>query len=150
MTEEKRQKACYVRMPELRMLEHSCIFIYQALGNQPYLVGSCLERPNFHDVDVRVIFDDEKFERFFGKFPGTGESSAFWSLLCTSITVYLCKQTGLPIDFQIQKRSKVKESDWDKERFPLGLFITNQKYAPPWTVKPEKLSKRKNNDKEPG
>lgn len=122
------KRACFVRLPELRLLEHSCLLVNWAFDNSCYLVGSCLKTPDFHDVDIRMIFDDEKFEQEFG--PDPGELSPKWSLTCTSISLYLQRQTGLPVDFQIQKRSRVKDEDWEKDRLPLGVFIVPRLKSP--------------------
>jgi hypothetical protein len=71
-----------------------------------FLVGSCLERPDFRDVDVRAIMEDAAYDRLFpGGETGT-ESDAFWSLLCLGIGAYLAHASGLPIDFQIQRMTE--------------------------------------------
>ena len=71
-----------------------------------FLVGSCLERPDFRDVDVRAIMADEAYDRLFPGGESGTESDAFWSLLCTAIGGYLAQATGLPIDFQIQRMTE--------------------------------------------
>lgn len=75
-----------------------------ALGT--FLVGSCLERPDFRDVDVRTIMEDEAFDKLFPGGESGTDSDAFWSLLCESIGAYLAQATGLPIDFQIQRMTE--------------------------------------------
>ena len=67
-----------------------------------FLVGSCLTRPNFRDVDVRCILGDAEFDRLFS---GSPRDDALWSLLCEGISAYLERATGLSIDFQIQRMS---------------------------------------------
>ena len=54
-----------------------------ALGT--FLVGSCLERPDFRDVDVRTIMADEAFDKLFPGGESGTDSDAFWSLLCESV-----------------------------------------------------------------
>ena len=110
-------RSCYVGVPAIFILSQECYFIKMALGDTCYLVGSSTETRDFRDVDVRVIFNDDKFDAMF-----SAAFCPFWSLLCTSISVMLSQRTGLPVDFQIQKRSRVKESDWNKMRVPLGIF----------------------------
>ena len=39
----------------------------QAFGSICYLVGSATKRPDFRDVDVRMILDDEEFHALFGR-----------------------------------------------------------------------------------
>lgn len=123
-----RVRACWVGAPDMFKLEQFGFLLFQAFGEVPYLVGSCLERRDYRDVDVRIIMADAKYETLFGT--GCGHLTMFWSLLCTSISEYMGKLTGLPIDFQIQKRSNIKAADWDKSRQPLGIFPTNT--GPAW------------------
>ena len=109
--------------PEHRSLEHALRIVHDAFGrdNMPYLVGSATERADYRDVDVRIILDDVDFNAIFGG--GTpGSRIPLWSLLTVAISEYLAKRTGLPVDFQIQRRSEVKTADWDKPRHPLGMF----------------------------
>jgi len=71
-----------------------------------FLVGSCLERSNYRDVDVRAMLEDKEYDRLFGGDQGDEQTDAFWSLLCEGIGAYLERATGLPIDFQIQRMSE--------------------------------------------
>jgi hypothetical protein len=45
----------------------------------------------------------------------------------------MAKRTGLKIDFQIQRRSSVKQSDWEKHRTPLAIYPSN--IGPEWKDK---------------
>ena len=80
-------------------------------GDVAYHVGSSLERKDWRDVDVRLILDDDEFERRFGPI-----HSAEANRKLGAITLAFCalgkEMTGLPIDFQIQPRS------WANERYP--------------------------------
>ena len=106
------------------------MIVEQAFNETCYMVGSATEERDYRDVDVRVIMNDEKFDVLFGD--TGGHTQAFWTLVCISISAWLKQCTGLPIDFQVQRRSRVKESDWNKLRDP--LMITN--HSPPaWSVK---------------
>ena len=109
------------------MLAHACLIVEDALGEQAYLVGSATESRDYRDVDIRMIFDDDKYETLFGE--AYSETSPFWSLLCASISEYLQNRTGLPVDFQIQKRSRVSEADWPKERIPVSVYPGNVRPA---------------------
>jgi Golgi nucleoside diphosphatase len=71
-----------------------------------FLVGSCLERADFRDVDVRTMMTDEAYDRLFPGGESGTDSDAFWSLLCESIGAYLAQATGLPIDYQIQRMTE--------------------------------------------
>lgn len=69
-----------------------------------YHVGSSLFTKDWRDVDVRLILDDDDFERRFGDI-----RSAELNPKLAAITVAFCalgkQMTGLPIDFQIQPKS---------------------------------------------
>ena len=93
--------------------------VANGLGHPPYLVGTATERPDWRDVDLRVIMPDDEFDHLFvsGKddFPG-----GLWGLLCLSVGQYLSDMTGLPIDFQIQRMTEANEKFRGKERNPMG------------------------------
>ena len=87
-----------------------------------YHVGSSCTRPDFRDVDVRLIIHNDAFERLFGagdKHPATLD---LWFLLCWSISEWMQKRTGLPIDFQIQSVAMAAEY---KGQTRNGLFFAN-------------------------
>jgi hypothetical protein len=103
-------------------LHHACAVLVQAFGVCTYLVGSSLERRDFRDVDVRTILADEDFDRMFPGMVGHNpERSALWSLVCTSISLYLSEASGLPVDYQIQRRTDANEEHKGR-RNALGIF----------------------------
>ncbi len=104
--------------PRLHALDAACRPIAEAFGRGvgPYLVGSVQERtagPS-SDVDVRLILPDKKYDRLFGK-----QSPEFRTLLDLAVSGWLAAQTGLPIDFQIQRMTEANERH-AKPRNPLG------------------------------
>jgi hypothetical protein len=121
--------------PHYFNLNHACCLINDALGSFGcYLVGSCLLRRDYRDVDVRFIMANDKFE---GMFPGAKDRpdmNALWALMCSSISLFLSTHSGLPVDFQIQAQS-VANAEFDQkgghERQPLGFFLkpTPRDYA---------------------
>lgn len=131
---EKTGRHNYIGVPQAFLLDHACAFVGKALDETCYLVGSATQRMNFRDVDVRVIMFDAKFDALFGK-NHNGHLMAFWSLLCTSISLYLSKATGLPVDFQIQRMSEANERHRGV-RNAIGLFCVNEEDVPPWLVDP--------------
>lgn len=115
---------------ELHLLDRACDPIWDAFGST-YLVGTAQTGGAYRDVDVRTILADEDFDRLFssptdedGSFEhidgaslGTGQ--ALWSLICRSVAQMLVAQTGLPIDYQIQRMTEANEK-YDGPRNPVG------------------------------
>jgi len=92
----------YIGFPAAEKLEHMCSIIHAAFGSATYgiyLVGSATRTKKFRDVDLRMVMTDEGYDKLFGKV----SVSPLWSIICTSISVWASEQTGLPIDFQIQR-----------------------------------------------
>ncbi len=132
--EVSRRKGCYIGVPEVFSLGHCCDFIAKAFGEHTcYLVGSCLERPDFRDVDVVMIIPDEKWRALFGTMDN-GEVQPFWSLMMTALSEYAAKRTGLRVDFKVQSMSQANTVPHDgKRREPIGLFVSHDQ--PEWTKK---------------
>lgn len=96
-------------------LDLACGPICEAFGEPPYLVGSVQERtagPR-SDVDVRLILDDEKYDALIS-------SPELRTMLDIAFSAYLHQLTGLPIDFQIQRRTEANAIHAGKRRNPLG------------------------------
>lgn len=136
MTEPERKKASYVGAPAIFLLELACKQINEAFGEENgaeygccFLVGSALERPDWRDVDVRMILDDAAFRRLFpaaSMTPGVAnwEFDVRWALMTSTISAHLSKITGLPIDFQFQPMTFANERH-KKPRNPLGLAFSS-------------------------
>lgn len=121
--DEPAKKSIYVGAPACFALEIAMKTVNEAFGGfGSYVVGSVLERPDWRDVDIRLILSDDEFDHEFpGTLPnGTWEFSARWTLLCVSISHWLKKQTGLPVDFQIQPQSHANDRHKGK-RNAIGL-----------------------------
>jgi hypothetical protein len=116
-------KPSYIGAPACFALELACRDINEAFnGFGCYIVGSALERANWHDIDIRFIMSDEEFYKLF---PNTGhhwEFDARWILLTVAISERLSKVTGLPIDFQFQPQTHANEHHKGK-RHAVGLQI---------------------------
>ena len=124
----------YIHAPQHTALEHACLIVSAAFGGKDcYVVGSALKRTDYRDVDVRLILDDAQFDALFGAYVTSYRSSPLWSLLTVAISEYLEKRTGLPIDFQVQRRSLISQKDWDKERVPTSFYPVNDDLKPAWT-----------------
>ena len=126
----KRQKAIYVGAPACFALELAARQLSEAFGHDDsygvYLVGSALERPDWRDVDVRMIMSDEGFRRLFPDAgpieQGRWEFDPRWLIMTTAISAWLSKQSGLPIDFQFQPQSHANAKHKGR-RNALGLHL---------------------------
>lgn len=105
--------------PKLYALDAACrpIALTFGFGTGPYLVGSVQERTAgpTSDVDVRLILPDKQYDRLFRK-----QSAEFRTLLDLAFSGWLAAQTGLPVDFQIQRMTEANERHGGKVRNPLG------------------------------
>ena len=128
-------KETFLGGPDFYRLDHACIIIHEAFGVPCYLVGSSTKTRDYRDVDVRLIMEDKAFEGLFGTLPP--RSSPLVALVGVAMSAHLENVTGLPVDFQIQKRSRVSQEDWEKSRVTLGFCVTTQDsdgnwLGPPW------------------
>lgn len=127
----KGARANYLPAPHYFNLNMACLSLAEAFGHCIYLVGSSTERADYRDVDVRCILDDDAFDKLF---PGLGvdaktslmQLDAKWSVICSSISLYLSQHSGLPVDFQIQQQSAASATFSIRKghrRHPIGIFI---------------------------
>ena len=79
----------------------------------PYLVGSALQRPDYRDVDVRLMLDDDRYDALMA----TGVKL---SRLNLAVSVWGQKVTGLPIDFQVQRVTDAN-AEFNGPRDPIGI-----------------------------
>lgn len=114
-----RRRYNYVGVPETLILDQQVYLLNKAFGEVCYQVGSSTERTTYRDVDVRMIMDDKKFDALFGE--RGGSSSLFWSIMCASISEWLNRRTGLPVDFQIQRRTECNQQH-NGVRNGMGMF----------------------------
>ena len=80
--------------------------------NGTYLVGTAQTGGGFRDVDVRTILADDVFD---ARFP----DGAMWSTFCFLAADWLTRQTGLPVDYQVQRRTEAN-AKYPGNRNPLG------------------------------
>lgn len=115
----------WIGAPEMFNLDAACRPIADAFGHCVYLVGSALERRDYRDVDVRCILDDNTFDQMF---PDRRTTRTAWlnpreAILDAAMAGWLQARTGLPIDFQFQRRSEANAEFGGKPRHPLGLAL---------------------------
>jgi hypothetical protein len=119
-------RANWIPAPHYFELNAACVLVSEAFdpyGFGLYLVGSSLERRDFRDVDVRCIMADEHFDRLFPDAASCPHMNALWSLLCASVSLYLSKHSGLPVDFQIQRQTEANaEHPGAAKRHPIGMM----------------------------
>lgn len=116
-------------MPGFVLLDHFSSIVEGAFGEICYLVGSATTSKQWRDIDVRLILPDEEFVRIFGPFDRPVSDHRLnqrWALLCGALSLYAQRMTGLPVDFQIQPRTKANEDNGI--RIGLGLNVRPQ----PW------------------
>lgn len=102
----------YLTRPQLWALDEACHALpRQALGTS-YLVGSVMRRPDFRDVDVRMMLDDETYDAL----PGDA-----WRFFGFVTSRHLAAVTGLPVDFQIQRTSEANARYSGEPRNPMGM-----------------------------
>ena len=111
--ERTKGRASWLDVPTFFRLDWCCRNFLEAFGAPPYLVGSCLSRPDFRDVDVSLMLPDE---RFAAMFPNK------YALLFMNAAVsdWLGGRTGLRIDFKFQDTTKANE-EHTGPRNPLGM-----------------------------
>lgn len=95
-----------VGMPQEIVLRQFGTFLYDAFGEMPYHVGSSLrQKDGWRDVDVRILLDDEEWARLQLGDPAHPQANARWVAIALAWSTFGRQMTGLPIDFQLQKRS---------------------------------------------
>lgn len=106
----------YLSPPDFHRLNWACLPITQAFGEPPYLVGSVLTRPDFRDIDLRLILADDVVKRMFGDHPQAR------LLLNIALSDLIAKAATAmrPIDFQIQSMTEANVPEHGP-RNPLGI-----------------------------
>lgn len=95
-----------VGMPQAMYLDQFGHVVRDAFGDFPYLVGSATRGKQWRDVDVRLILADEDYDAVFGAGTDANETNPKWCAFCMAFAELGTRMTGLPIDFQIQRRSE--------------------------------------------
>jgi len=118
----------YLDAPVLDRLDMASVLVRDVLDT-PYLVGSCLTKPDYRDVDIRVILLDERYDELFKR----PHADPLRHLIQVAITDHYVKETGLRIDFQIQRMTEANEQYSTEKggtrRHPLGIY--------PWPYVPD-------------
>ena len=121
MTSRTKKVQIGVGMPQMMLLEEFGSQVWSAFGTPPYLVGSALYGKKWRDVDVRLILDDEEYEKWGLGDPRTPHHNGKWVSFCLAYSALGKSLTGLPIDFQIQQQTRANEM-YDGFRNAIGLI----------------------------
>lgn len=97
------------------ILDLACKPIAKAFDGGVCLVGTSATRQAYRDVDVRLILEDERYDRLSA---AIGLEAIFF--LSLAIGQYIASLTGLPIDFQFQRQTEAN-ANHDGIRNPLGV-----------------------------
>lgn len=115
MSDEKRY-ANYLTVAQNFALE-SALHTLNDAGLTCFMVGSCLERANFRDVDIRcVVFDGDQAG------PLVHQGRVLRRLMDAAMSEWLSARTGLPIDFQFQSFAENAKHQ-GKPRNGAGILI---------------------------
>ena len=113
--ETRRSRGSFLILSDFDRLEDWCRMVRVILGGHgPYLVGSATERADYRDVDLRTILPDATFDRLFR---GRSEAVRF---LNRGLSVWGQSETGLPIDFQVQRMTEANAA-FTKPRNAMGI-----------------------------
>jgi hypothetical protein len=133
-----RVKASYIGTPAVFALEQCCQQLWDAFCcNESigycggiYLVGSAMARADWRDVDIRIILNDDEFQKLFPNVCNITtpywESDPRWLMMTVSIAEWMRRVTGLPIDFQFQPQTFANKHHPGK-RNAMGLRISGKK-----------------------
>ena len=117
------KRANYIAAPHYFNLNIACRVLTDAFGHNLYLVGSSLLRRDYRDVDVRCILDDSEFDRMFTKAnPTAAHYDPLWSIMSSSISLWLSQHSGLPVDFQFQRQTEAND-EHKGMRSAVGIFV---------------------------
>ena len=121
----------YLTVEGLWKLAHAVRPIEDAFGGRTvYLVGSVLERKDWRDVDLRLIMDDDSFDKMFYRPDQIADQ--FRMLLNVSISSMLSTTTRLPIDFQVQSREDADQFKGKRNPVTKGRPYVGPDFVPKW------------------
>lgn len=110
---------CHLDAPVLTRLDLASVLVREVIGT-PYLVGSCLTRDDYRDVDIRVILNDDRYRQLFRIDPP--HADPLRHLIEDALTKHYVAATGLRIDFQIQQMTDANRQYPNGSRHPLGIY----------------------------
>jgi hypothetical protein len=110
-----------IGMPAALYLDEFGNQIWNAFDKPAYLVGSALYSKIWRDVDIRLILDDEEYEKMeLGNPQHSQHDNGKWVALCMAFSSLGKQMTGLPIDFQIQQQTQANK-EFKGHRSAIGV-----------------------------
>lgn len=99
--------------------------VFAAWGEPGYLVGSSLSKPDWRDVDIRVMLLNEEYARHFGDVWQTGRrhQNPCWRAEMLAWSTLGERITGLPIDFQVERLTEANALWPTEARNPIGISL---------------------------
>ena len=110
----KRPRASYLLLTDFERIEEWCRGIRILFGQPPYMVGSVLHRKDYRDIDLRLMLPDKKFDREW-------RNPIKVRLMNRAMSTWGQRETGLPIDFQIQRQSSANAKWPEDGRNAMGV-----------------------------
>lgn len=108
-------RATYLTQSGIRLLDDWAVSLRHMFPAEvPYLVGSALTRPDFRDVDVRVLLDDDAMRAL--------RLVVVLADLNLAVSLWGQQVTALPIDFQVQHVDEAN-AEYHGRRHPLGMRV---------------------------
>jgi hypothetical protein len=104
-------RATFLLMSDFERLEEWCRLVRVVFSQVPVLVGSAITAADHRDVDIRVVLPDAKFDRDWKR----REKVRYMN---RAISIWGQRETGLAIDFQIQRATEAQA--FDGPRRPMG------------------------------
>jgi hypothetical protein len=108
-------RSTYLLLTDFERLEAWCKDVHTLFDREhfPYLVGSSAERADYRDIDLRLILDDDEFDRDW-------HDPVKLRIANHALSTWGQRETGLPIDFQIQRQTQANASYPGRPRNPMG------------------------------
>jgi hypothetical protein len=113
----ERKRVMWLRVDEVRLLDHWCSALAASFSECPYLVGSAITREDYRDVDIRIPLPDEVVASLPMQLLDLNMMLSRWGQ----------QATGLPIDCQVQPLSEFKS--YTGPAYPRGIARPPAKHA---------------------
>lgn len=116
--ETEKHRASYLTVSQQFNLNVACR-VLRGFGFGTYHVGSSLNKPDYHDIDLRCIMPDDEYDKMFSPDGIINPSRVLF--LNTAISEWIQARTGLPIDFQFQRQTEAN-AEFKGPRNAVGIL----------------------------